>query len=98
MPTYVMIGRDGPDGLSLREQNHEAHVAHVSALDEQGRIRIAGPIREDEGERSIGAVIIFDADSRKDAERFVNNDPYVRAGVFEIVTVDRFVQYIPQTS
>lgn len=95
MALFVMIGHDGPDGPALREAHHVSHVAHVEQLHRDGRILLAGPIKEDAGKQSIGAVIVFEADDLQAARRIVDEDPYVKAGVFASVTVQPFRQAFP---
>jgi uncharacterized protein YciI len=93
-----MIGRDVADSGPIRAQHREAHVAHVRKLFDEGRIIMAGPIREPAGETSIGAVIILEADDLAHARQIVEDDPYVKAGVFAQLTVDRFRQFLPPTA
>ncbi len=95
MPMFAMIARDGHDGLSLRKKFHNEHVAHVSALNDAGRIVLAGPLKDDDNENSIGAVIVFDAADLETARRIVAQDPYVTAGVFESLTVNVFRKVYP---
>ncbi len=95
MPIFAMIARDGPDGLSLRKKFHNEHVAHVSALNDAGRIVLAGPLKDDDNENSIGAVIVFEAADLEAARRIVDQDPYVTAGVFESLTVNAFRKAYP---
>ena len=96
MPYFVMIGHDGPDSDRLRAAHREAHVAHVSALNDAGRIACAGPIKSDDGERSTGAVIIFEAGSLDEARQLVDRDPYVIGGVFETFSVNLFRVVFPE--
>ena len=96
MPYFVMIGHDVPDSAGLRERHRAAHVAHVTALNDAGRIACAGPIKCDNGERSTGAVIVFEADSLDEARRLVDRDPYVTGGVFKTVSVSSFRVVFPE--
>lgn len=98
MPLFVMIGQDGPDGADRRDEHRAAHVAHVEALDDAGRIRLAGPIRDEKNTRSVGAVIVFEAPSLDEAWRVANGDPYVTGGVFVSVTVAPFTHAYPKTT
>ena len=41
MPLFVLIGRDGPQGLALRKQCREAHLENLRPLAEAGRVRYA---------------------------------------------------------
>ena len=93
-----MIAHDGSDGTTLRSRHRERHVAHVTELDRAGRLVLAGPIRDDANERSIGAVIVFEAADLQDARALVDSDPYVAGGVFESVTVQPFRQVFPKST
>jgi hypothetical protein len=78
---FVLIGRDGPQGLALRKQHREAHLANLKPLADAGRVVYAGPLL-DASEQPCGSVIVFDADDLDAAERFAASDPYVVHGVF----------------
>ncbi len=95
MPLFVFIGHDGPDGAARRQANRERHVAHLEALDRAGRLVYGGPIR-DASDRSIGAVLVLDALDLPAARALVEQDPYVVAGVFERVELNRFVRAFPR--
>lgn len=82
MPTFVLIGHDGPRGTELRAEHRPAHLAALEILDGQGRIRHAGPLI-DAGGSPCGSVVIFEAASLEEARAIVADDPYVQQGVFE---------------
>ncbi len=96
MPLFVFIGNDGPDGLARREQYRAAHVAQLDKLDTEGRIAFAGPIRNDPNDASVGAVIVFDAETLADARELMAHDPYVVGGVFASYSVHPFRQAYPK--
>jgi uncharacterized protein YciI len=96
MPLFVMLGRDAPDGAAVRAANRADHVAHLDALDAEGRLAYAGPIRDDADERSVGAVIVLVAESLEAARALVERDPYVRHGVFGTLEVSRFRRAYPK--
>lgn len=98
MPAYVMIAHDGPDGEARRAEYRAAHVAHLDALDADGRILFAGPIRNDANDTSIGAVIVFEAESLAEAKALVAKDPYVAGGVFARSEVSPFRPAYPKDS
>ncbi|UCE61459.1 MAG: hypothetical protein JSU63_06860 [Phycisphaerales bacterium] len=96
MSQFIMIGWDGPNGARRREKHRDRHLSHIEDLDRAGKIAFAGPIRDDMGERSIGAVVVFEAESLEDAQAVADKDPYVAGGVFETVTVNPFKQVFPE--
>jgi uncharacterized protein YciI len=76
---YAWIGflkQDGSIPPSLQE----------SATDFLGqpliKIRAAGPLRDGSGKRAA-MMMIFEHDSREDAESFVNDSPYLKADLYE---------------
>ena len=82
MATYALIGRDGPQGLELRKEHRDAHLANLAPLDADGRVRFGGPLLDGEG-RPMGSVMIFDAESLEEARAIAARDPYVVKGIFE---------------
>ena len=46
------------------------------------RIRLAGPLRDELGERA-GMMMIFEHDSLASAKAFVDGSPYLAAGLYE---------------
>lgn len=98
MALFVMIGWDGPEGSELRAKHRDAHVAYVTGMNEAGRIQVAGPIKSDSGDASIGVVIIYLADDLAAARGLVDADPYVSGGVFKTVTVNPYKQVFPNPS
>lgn len=95
MRTFVLIGYDGPDGPRLRQENRDEHVAYIADLDRDDRIELAGPVRNESDEQSVGVVIVFTAPNLEEAREIVENDPYVRAGVFASFTVAPFKKVFP---
>ncbi len=96
MPLFVLIAHDGPDGGKRRDQHRDAHVAYVRALDQAGRIVLAGPIRNETNDASTGAVIVFEDASLEAARATVARDPYVAGGVFASLTVTPFKAAFPE--
>lgn len=96
MALFVMIGWDGPNGLERRSLHRDQHVTHITTLRDQGTITFAGPIRDADNDKSIGAVIVIEAGDLATARGHVDRDPYVTGGVFETITVNPFKQVIPE--
>lgn len=95
MPLYVIIGRDGPRGLALRKQHRDAHLAGLEGLEAAGRIRHAGPLRDEAGD-PCGSVIVLEAESLEEARRQAASDPYVTEGVFASHEVFETLQVFPK--
>ncbi len=89
--TYVIIGWDGPEGQSRRQQHRPAHLDYLERLQRQGQLISAGPFTD-----QAGSLVIIEADTMERAESIANGDPYVTHGIFERVEVHPFKQVFPQ--
>lgn len=67
-----------PDILERRTPHREAHLAHIAAWKESGKLRLAGAA----GDPPRGGLFVFEAStSLGDIETFASDDPYVHAGL-----------------
>ena len=53
------------------------HRQYLATLLGEGRLVAAGPFTDDSG-----ALIIYEAASREEAEKLIQNDPFYEAGIF----------------
>ena len=95
MPLFVLIGRDGSDGLALRKRHRDAHLANLQPLVDAGRVRFAGPIRTTAGD-PCGSVVVFEAADLAAAQAFAETDPYVVEGIFASFEVWETLQVFPK--
>jgi uncharacterized protein YciI len=77
------------EGAGIRAANYEAHRAYLRASPVD--IKLSGPMVADDGEPPVGSVFIVDVPDRAAAEAFAAGDPFAKAGLFEKVTVTRFL-------
>jgi uncharacterized protein YciI len=84
---YVIIAKDKPDSVSLRDEVQPVHLEYMTA----NLSKILGAFAQvDDADTAVhGGVIIYDCDDRSEAEDFVANDPFTKAGLFESVTISR---------
>ena len=83
---YAFICTDKPgEGLTLRQQNRDKHVAYLKSLGD--KMRTAGPFMNEDGSEPRGSLVIVEADSMDEAKEIAANDPYAIAGVFESVDI-----------
>ena len=97
---YAIVGQDVPDSLAARLAARPAHVERLKALQEQGRMILAGPFpaidSPDPGPAGFsGSLIVADFASLEAAQTWAANDPYVAAGVYQSVSVKPFKQTMP---
>jgi uncharacterized protein YciI len=85
---YVIITKDKPDSLALREEVRGVHLAYLT--DNKAKLLAAGAQTADDGTGGTGGVIIVDTEDRGEAEAFIQNDPFTKAGLFEDIKVVRW--------
>lgn len=97
---YAIISEDVPNSLPLRQQARGAHIKRLQALQEQGRLFVAGPHpavdAEEPGEAGFtGSLVIAAFDSLNDAQQWADEDPYIAAGVYQKVVVKPYKKVLP---
>ena len=97
---YAIVGHDVPNSLAARLAARPAHVERLKALQEQGRMILAGPFpaidSPDPGPAGFsGSLIVADFASLEAAQAWADADPYVTAGVYASVSVKPFKQTMP---
>ena len=85
---YAIQTQDKPGHGHLRAELRDAHLAYPDAyLD---KLLAAGAVIDDDGTGGHGGILIVDTDDRAEAEAFIADDPFAKAGLFERVTVTRW--------
>jgi uncharacterized protein YciI len=98
---YVIIGEDIPDSLPKRLSVRPAHLERLQALQDAGRLILAGPNpaidSENPGDAGFsGSIIIAEFVTLEEAKTWANADPYVDAGVYASVVVKPFKKVFPK--
>ncbi|HIF9504098.1 TPA: YciI family protein [Photobacterium damselae] len=97
---YVIFSQDVENSLERRMSVREKHLARLKALQNEGRLLVAGPMPaiddENPGEAGFtGSTVIADFASLEDAQAWADADPYIDAGVYEKVIVKPFKKVLP---
>ncbi len=97
---YAIIGEDVPDSLEKRMPVRPAHLERIKALQDEGRLILAGPHpaidSPDPGPAGFsGNLIIAEFESLEEARRWAEADPYASAGVYARLTVKPFKKVMP---
>ena len=98
---YAIVCTDVDDSLERRKSARPAHLERLDALQDQGRLILAGPNpavdSSDPGEAGFtGSVIVAEFASLEEAQAWADADPYVAAGVYASVVVKPFKQVFPK--
>lgn len=97
---YVIVGLDVANSLDKRGAARPAHVARLQALQEQGRLLLAGPFPAvdavDPGPAGFtGSLIVAEFPTLAEAQAWADADPYVSGGVYANVSVKPFRKTLP---
>jgi len=85
---YAIQTKDKPDSAQIRAAARPAHLEYLTR--NKDKLLAAGALINDDGTGGDGGILIVDTEDRKEAERFVAEDPFTKAGLFEKVTVTRW--------
>jgi uncharacterized protein len=91
---FVLHLIDRPDAGDLRQRVRPEHKAYLAALAD--RIAFAGPLTEDDGRTMIGSLLAIEFEDRAAAERWLAEEPFTKAGLYQTVSVLPFTNLWPQ--
>jgi uncharacterized protein YciI len=97
---YAIISQDVENSLQDRLATRPKHLERLTALQDQGRLILAGPHpaidSEDPGESGFsGSLVVAEFKSVEEAQAWADSDPYIEAGVYANVTVKPFKKVFP---
>ena len=87
---YCIQCEDKPDSLDVRMANRQAHLDYIADF----KVFAAGPTFAEDGETMNGSVIIIDCEDDAALQEYMDNDPYVKAGLFAQVKASRWKKVI----
>lgn len=98
---YAIISQDVEDSLDKRLQARPLHLERLTALQNEGRLILAGPHpsidSEDPGPAGFtGSLVVAEFSSLEVAQTWADADPYMAAGVYAKVSVKPFKKVFPQ--
>jgi len=98
---YAIISEDVADSLDKRLSARPAHLQRLQALQDAGRLVLAGPHPSIDSDNPgtagfTGSLVVAEFDSLTDARQWADVDPYIDAGVYAKVTVKPFKKVFPQ--
>jgi uncharacterized protein YciI len=94
------MGTDRENSLEARLAVRPEHLERIQALQNEGRLILAGPHpaidSEDPGPDGFsGSLIVAEFDDIEAAQTWADDDPYARTGVFSNVLVKPFKMVLP---
>jgi uncharacterized protein YciI len=83
---FVITAYDGEGMLEKRMEVRPAHLANMSQI--KGKVVCAGGLLDEEGKMK-GSVMVMDFPSKELFDEYLESEPYVKAGVWQKITVER---------
>ena len=101
MVLYAIISEDVADSLEKRMSARPAHIKRLQALQDEGRLVLAGPHpaidSDNPGDAGfIGSLVVAEFDNLQAAQLWADSDPYNDSGVYAKMTVKPFKKVFPQ--
>ena len=82
---FVITAYDGEGMLEKRMEVRPDHLANMSKI--TGKVLCAGGLLDEEGKMK-GSVMVMDFPSKELFDEYLSSEPYIKAGVWEKVTVE----------
>lgn len=90
---FAIHAVDRAGALPVRLAHYDAHKAFLSDTAAHGvRIVMSGPLMSDDGEAMIGSLFLVEAPDRAHVQAFNRADPFHSAGIWQSVTITRFLR------
>lgn len=86
MPFYAFYCLDGENGPALRERFRAVHFEHLEA--HRDDFALAGPLQD--GDETLGSLLVIKADDEVSAREKFEADPYFAAGVWQSIRARKF--------
>ncbi len=99
MPLFVLTCTDHEGTVEKRLATRPQHIARLNALDEQGRLIVAGAMPKDPSNPQAGfygSTMIVDFDSREALDLWLADEPFLKQGVYAHIDVKPFNQAFPK--
>lgn len=98
---YAIMSVDVENSLNSRLSARPLHLHRLEALQNEGRLILAGPHpaidAENPGDAGFtGSLVVAEFTSQAEAEAWAAEDPYVKAGVYATISIKPFKKVFPQ--
>jgi uncharacterized protein len=84
---WVISCIDNPNTAAVRAAHLQPHRDYLQS--QKGILVLAGATQTDDGKEAIGSLFVVNANSRADAKKFSDGDPFTQNGVFSGITITR---------
>ncbi|APX63771.1 MULTISPECIES: YciI family protein [Acinetobacter] len=99
MPLFVVSCTDQEGTVEKRLAIRPQHLERLQKLNDEGRLIVAGAMPKEPGNPQAGfygSTIIVDFDSREALEEWLQEEPFLKEGVYAHIDVKPFNKAFPQ--
>lgn len=99
MPLFVLSCTDREGTLEKRLATRPLHLARLQQLDAEGRLIVAGAMPKDLSNPQAGfygSTIIVDFENRDALDAWLQDEPFLKEGVYGHIDVKPFNKAFPQ--
>ncbi|WP_180104060.1 YciI family protein [Acinetobacter sp. YH12134] len=99
MPLFVVTCTDNEGTVEKRLAIRPQHLERLQQLDDEGRLIVAGAMPKDPTNLQAGfygSTIIVDFDSREALDAWLQDEPFLKAGVYGQIEVKPFNKAFPK--
>ncbi|WP_436913869.1 YciI family protein [Acinetobacter schindleri] len=99
MPLFVVSCTDQEGTVEKRLAIRPQHLERLQKLNDEGRLIVAGAMPKEPGNPQAGfygSTIIVDFDSREALDEWLQEEPFLKEGVYAHIDVKPFNKAFPQ--
>jgi uncharacterized protein len=99
MALFVLTCTDREGTVEKRLATRPQHLARLEQLNAEGRLIVAGAMPKDPSNPQAGfygSTIIVDFDSREALDAWIQDEPFLKEGIYESIDVKPFNKAFPQ--
>lgn len=92
MKNFIVIAKDKNNFQEIRLNNREKHLEYIKNI-ANVNIKIAGPLLGD-NKNMKGSMLVIEANNIEEINKFLENDPYNKAGLFQSIEIEEYLLVI----
>lgn len=99
MPLFVVSCTDHEGTVEKRLATRPQHIARLQQLNDEGRLIVAGAMPKDPSNPQAGfygSTIIVDFETRETLDTWLQEEPFLKEGVYSQIDVKPFNKAFPQ--
>ena len=99
MPLFVVSCTDHEGTVEKRLATRPQHIARLQQLNDEGRLIVAGAMPKDPSNPQAGfygSTIIVDFETREPLDTWLQEEPFLKEGVYSHIDVKPFNKAFPQ--